>query len=179
MNIFIILIIFIIVYIIYNNSNKNENFKNNIELNNLDLNNTNNLNNIDINNNFMSNNIDNKNIKINYDCYKRKSFNKIKELNYGNFKYKLIGKGVNKFYNQKYYLYESRKDQYGNLLIRDNLDYLNNQIYSYIFVKFNNNKPIVDHEFGPRNKINIGDIIFIDKKYLSNGISYIGPYIIL
>lgn len=179
MNIIIILIFFMIVYLIYKNPIENENFKNNIELNNLNIDNTNNLNNVDINNNFLSNNIDNKNIKSNYVCYGRKIPNKVKEFNYNNFKYKLIGKSVNKFYNQKYYLYESRKDQYGNLLIRDNLDYINGQIYSYLFVNFIDNKPIIDHEFGPRSKINIGDIIFIDKKYLNNGISYIGPYIIL
>ena len=177
MNIIIILIFFIIVYIIY--KNQNENFKNNIELTNLNLdNNTNTLMNNDIKNNFISNNIDNKNIKSDYVCYKNKTFNKTKELVYDNFKYKLIGKAVNKFYNQKYYLYESRKDQYGNLLIRDNLDYLNGQIYSYLFVNFDD-KPNIDHEFGPRSKINVGDIIYIDKKYLLNGISYIGPYIIL
>ena len=150
----IIIIFIIIVYLIYINCNSEE-FKNNIELNNLTL--DDNIN--KLNNNFMVPNLICENEKV-------------KELIYENFKYKLIGKAVNKYYKQEFYLYESRKDQYGNLLIRDNLDYLNSQIYSYLFINFNNNEPIIEKEFGPRSKINSGDIIYI-------GINYIGPYIIV
>jgi hypothetical protein len=156
-----IIIFIIIVYLIYINCNREE-FKNNIELNNLNL--DNNINN-NIDNNFI---IENKNMVPNIIC---KNDN-IKELIYDNFKYKIIGKAVNKYYNQEYYLYESRKDQYGNLLIRDNLDYLNSQIYSYLFITFNDNQQIIEKEFGPRSKINSGDIIYI-------GVNNIGPYIIL
>ena len=156
----IIIIFIIIVYLIYINCNREE-FKNNIELNNSTL---------DDNINKLNNSIldDNINIVPNIIC---KNDN-IKELIYKNFRYKLIGKAINKYYNQEYYLYESKKDQYGNLLIRDNLDYLNNQIYSYLFVNFNNDEPIIEKEFGPRSKIISGDIIYI-------GINYIGPYIIV
>lgn len=161
----IIIIFIIIVYLIYINCNREE-FKNNIELNNLTLdNNINKINNTDIYNNFTS---ENKNMVPNIICKN----DDIKEFIYENFRYKLIGKAINKYYNQEYYLYESRKDQYGNLLIRDNLDYLNSQIYSYLFINFNDNKPIIEKEFGPRSKINSGDIIYI-------GINYIGPYIIV
>lgn len=102
-----------------------------------------------------------------------------KELIYHNSTFNLIGTAINKFYNQKYYLYESKIDQNGDLLITENLDYLNEQIYKYLFVIFDNTQVIIQQEFGPRNKIDIGDIIHIDIKYLNNGISYIGPYIIL
>jgi hypothetical protein len=102
------------------------------------------------------------------------------QLNYNNNTFKLIGTALNKYYNQKYHLYESKNDQYGDLLMGDNLDYLNEQnIYSYKFIIFINNKPNIEQEFGPRAKINIGDIIYLDNKYKSKGISYIGPYIIL
>ena len=99
------------------------------------------------------------------------SFN---NLEYNNYNYKLIGKAVNKIYNQIYYLYESKKDQNGNLSIRNNLDYLDEQIYSYLFVSIDNNKTIINYELGPRSKINKGDVVFVDRKYLS-----IGPYIII
>ena len=102
-----------------------------------------------------------------------------KELIYNNYTYNLVGTGINNFYNQKYYLYETKNDQYGDLFMKDNLEYLDGEIYSYIFVNYINNKPIIDHIFGPRNKIKIGDVIYIEQKYLLNGINYIGPYIIL
>ena len=103
-----------------------------------------------------------------------------KELIYYNTMFNLIGSAINKFYNQNYYLYESKNDQNGILLITENLDYLNEQLYSYLFVIFlDNMQPIIHQEFGPRHKIDIGDIIYIDIKYLSNRLSYIGPYKIL
>jgi len=102
-----------------------------------------------------------------------------KELIYHNSTFNLIGTAINKFYNQKYYLYESKIDQNGDLLITENLDYLNHQIYKYLFVIFDDTQAIIHQEFGPRNKIDIGDIIYIDIKYLNNRISYIGPYLIL
>ena len=179
MNKILLTIIFIIiVYIIYITSNKT-NIDNFTSTNNLDLNNINNSNNFILPKEIKYNN----NEALSYmpvksTCNQNVS-NILKELRHNGYDYKLIGTAVNKYYNQKYYLYESKIDQYGDLLMRDNLDYLNEQIYSYIFVTFTNNKIEIDHEFGPRNKIDIGDIIFLDKKYLSNGISYIGPYIII
>ena len=101
------------------------------------------------------------------------------ELIYNRYTYKLVGTGINNFYNQKYYLYETRNDQYGDLFMKDNLEYLNEQIYSYIFVYYIDNKPFINNIFGPRNKINVGDVIYIEQKYLLNGINYIGPYIII
>ena len=102
-----------------------------------------------------------------------------KEMYYNNNTFNLIGTAVNKFYDQKYYLYESKIDQSGDLLMRDNLDYLNEQIYNYLFINIINNEIKIQQKFGPRPKIDIGDIIYLDIKHKFNGISYIGPYLIL
>lgn len=163
MNIILLIIIYIIiVYIIYLTSTKTSNISKFSNTNNLNLENNESL-------SYIPNNVM---------CDQKLSIIP-KDLDYNSYTYSLIGTGINKFYNQKYYLYETKKDQYGNLLIKDNLEYLNEQIYSYIFVTFLNDNPNIDYEFGPRYKINPGDVIYIDNKYLSNGISYIGPFIIL
>jgi hypothetical protein len=160
MNVILLIIIFIIiVYIIYITNVKPTKIKNTIEHNT----------NIETSKLNLDNSLPNKDIIL--------SNNILKKLNYNNNTFKLIGTALNKYYNQKYYLYESKNDQYGDLLMRNNLDYLNEQqLYSYIFVLFNNNEPNIEQEFGPRMKINIGDVIYLDKKYMSNGL---GPYIIL
>lgn len=85
------------------------------------------------------------------------------KLNYNNNIYNFIGKALNKLYNQEYYLYEFK---------------LNGQLYNYIFVFFINNKIEIKYDFGPRNKINNGDIIYLDIKKYNTGIGYIGPFII-
>ena len=141
--------------------------------NNLDI--TNSQNNKTITNPIIiKNSLNNDNITLmNIDLCKNNVPNK---LYYNNSKFNLIGTAINKIYNQEYKLYESKVKQCKNLLIRENLDYLDNQIYNYIFVNLDNNKFSIQQEFGPRNKINIGDIIYLD---LFNGSSYIGPYIIL
>jgi len=178
MNIILFIIIFIlVVYFIYKHNtietietitNIDTKIIDNINIDTKIIDNINIDNKIIDNNNLSNINIDNNNLST-----------IPKELDYNNFTFNFIGTAINKFYNQKYYLYESKNDQYGELLIKDNLDNLNEQIYSYIFVIFINNQQIIQQEFGPRNKINIKDIIYLDIKYLSNGISYIGPYIIL
>lgn len=175
MNIILIIIILIIIsYLIYN--------KKNIEY----ITNTSNndLENISSFNKFKIP------YEINYDKNESLSYmpNEIKcnksllkypiKLNYNNYIYNIIGKALNKLYNQEYYLYESKVDQDGDLLMRDNLEYSNEQIYNYIFVYFVNNKIKIKYKFGPRNKIENGDIIYLDIKKFNNGISYIGPYII-
>jgi hypothetical protein len=195
MNIILLTIIFIIiVYTIYiTNTNTeisnitdtnteietNTDIDNFTDINNLNLNNINNTNDFELPEEINYNNNEALSYMPDETTCSKKLINILKELIYNGYNYKLIGTAINKYYNQKYYLYESKIDQYGDLLMRDNLDYLNEQIYSYIFVTFINNKIEIDHEFGPRNKIDIGDIIYLDKKYLSNGISYIGPYIIM
>ena len=98
------------------------------------------------------------------------------KIYYDNNIFNLIGTAINKFYNQEYKLYESKVKQCDNLLMRENLNNLDDQIYNYIFVIFDDNKTIIQKEFGPRNKIYLGDIIYLD---ISSGKSYIGPYIII
>ena len=103
-----------------------------------------------------------------------------KQIIYNDNKFDLIGTAINIYYNQNYYLYESKIDQYGDILMRNNLEYLDNtQMYKYLFVNFIDNKQVIQWEFGPRNKINKDDNIYMDIKHLKNGISYIGPYLII
>ena len=103
-----------------------------------------------------------------------------KQIIYNDNKFDLIGTAINIYYNQNYYIYESKIDQYGDILIRNNLEYLENtQMYKYLFVNFIDNKQVIQWEFGPRNKINKDDSIYMDIKHLKNGISYIGPYLII
>ena len=195
MNIILFLIIFIlIVYFIYNNktienitntnkyevlNTKQHNNQDTKQYDNLDINQYDNIdkynNNLSTTNFYLSN--DDNNIN-NQKCNDNLS-SILKEIKYNDYTFKLIGTAINKFYNQNYYLYERKNDQYGDLLIKDNLDYLDEQIYSYLFVNFIDNKVSIQKEFGPRIKINTGDIIYLDIKDLSNGISYIGPYHIL
>lgn len=166
MNILIIIIFIIIVYVIYiTNIETNDLNKSTEILHSENITNT-------TNNNLIEN-------ITNTQTLQKKDLSSLKKLDYNNNTFNLIGIALNKYYNQKYYLYESKNDQYGDLLMRDNLEYLNEQIYSYILVYIINNEPIIKEEFGPRSKINVGDVIYIDRKDKSNGISYIGPYIIL
>ena len=103
-----------------------------------------------------------------------------KQIIYNDNKFDLIGTAINIYYNQNYYIYESKIDQYGNVLMRNNLEYLDDtQMYKYLFVNFIDNKQVIQWEFGPRNKINKDDNIYMDVKHLKNGISYIGPYLII
>ena len=50
------------------------------------------------------------------------------------------------------------------------MDYVNNQLYKYVLVKTKDNTQKISHAFGPRNKINIGDIV-----NLSYGVYQLGP----
>ena len=171
--IFIIFIIFIISYLI--------NKKNIEHITNLS---NNDLENISSNNKFkIPNEISYENTEsLSYMPNEIKCNNNLlkypKKLNYNNHIYNLKSKIINNFYNQEYYLYEYKLDQDGDLLIRDNLEYLNEQLYNYILVYFKNNKIKIKYKFGPRNKIDNGDIIYIDLKDNGVGISYIGPFII-
>lgn len=169
-------IFFLIVYLIYQNNNSIENITNTKKINGLNTDNNNFLSTTNFN---LPNEIvyDN-NTSLSYMPNETKCHVNLtpipKELTYHNHTFNLVGTAVNDLYNQKYFLYESKYDQNGNLLITDNLDYLQDQIYNYLFVTFNNNQSIIHQKFGPRNKIDIGDII-----YLLNGINQIGPYLIV
>lgn len=90
-------------------------------------------------------------------------------------KYNLIGSAVNEYYKQYYYLYEFlTKQNINDLDIDEEMKYLdNNRIYEYLLVKNHKNKQVVEHYVGPRNKININDVI-----YFSLGNFQLGPLVI-
>jgi hypothetical protein len=90
---------------------------------------------------------------------------------YENNDYNLIATASNDYYNQYYYLYEYLTKQNVKLDYEENLKYItNNQVYEYLLVKIRKNKLEVSHYIGPRNKININDIV-----YFSLGNFQLGP----
>lgn len=90
---------------------------------------------------------------------------------YENNDYNLIATASNDYYNQHYYLYEFLTKQNVKLDYEENLKYItNNQVYEYLLVKIRKNKLEVSHYIGPRNKININDIV-----YFSLGNFQLGP----
>lgn len=96
------------------------------------------------------------------------------DIKYDNLKYDLLGYVYNTAYRQYYLLYETVNKQINpNLVLREKLDNLDTQLYTYALVKIEKSKPIVKYIFGPRNKININDVV-----YLSQGPLQLGPLIV-
>ncbi len=96
------------------------------------------------------------------------------EIKYNNLTYKLLGIAANEYFNQYYYLYEyETKIKIDNIEPREELKYINNKVYEYLLVKIHNDKPEVVHYVGPRNKIQVNDIV-----YFSMGIFQLGPLVI-
>jgi hypothetical protein len=94
-----------------------------------------------------------------------------KTYQYDNNEYNLVATASNDYYSQHYYLYELLTTQNIKLDYEENLKYIkNNQIYEYLLVKIRKNKLEVSHYIGPRNKININDIV-----YFSLGNFQLGP----
>ena len=94
-----------------------------------------------------------------------------KTYQYENNDYNLIATASNDYYNQHYYLYQFLTKQNVKLDYEENLKYItNNQVYEYLLVKIRKNKLEVSHYIGPRNKININDIV-----YFSLGNFQLGP----
>jgi len=90
---------------------------------------------------------------------------------YDNNEYNLVATASNDYYSQHYYLYEFLTKQDVELDYEENLKYIkNNQVYEYLLVKIRKNKLEVSHYIGPRNKININDIV-----YFSLGNFQLGP----
>jgi hypothetical protein len=90
---------------------------------------------------------------------------------YDNNEYNLVATASNDYYSQHYYLYEFLTKQNVKLDYEENLKYIkNNQVYEYLLVKIRKNKVEVSHYIGPRNKININDIV-----YFSLGNFQLGP----
>ena len=95
----------------------------------------------------------------------------LKTFKYENNEYNLVATASNDYYYQYYYLYEFLTKQNVKLDYEENLEYIkNNQVYEYLLVKIRKNKLEVSHYIGPRNKININDIV-----YFSLGNFQLGP----
>jgi hypothetical protein len=136
-------------------------------------------------NNFFENNLD----TININC------NNKRNIIYDNNNYKLYGIIINDMYNKQYLLYEynitCNNNIYNNestysvhicdnniynkkylnetdiIQANDNNKYLYNNLYKYIVINDSN----IIYTFGPRDKINNKDYIYITK-----GINIIGPF---
>jgi hypothetical protein len=93
-------------------------------------------------------------------------------INYKNDDYKLLGTATNEYYNQYYYIFENIVQQkISDPLLEEELKYMKiNRIYQYLLVKMHKGKSKIMHWVGPRNKINLDEVI-----YLSLGIYQLGP----
>jgi hypothetical protein len=81
-------------------------------------------------------------------------------LTYNTNNYTLLGTASNPYFNQYYYIYENEIEQKKDLLLEEELEYIKNyKIYQYVLTKIENNIPIVKLYVGPRNKININDVV--------------------
>lgn len=99
------------------------------------------------------------------------------EITYANLKFNLLGFVYNTPYRQYYLIYEAINKQINpNLVLREKLDNLDVQTFTYALVKIEKSNtnpspiPVIKYLFGPRNKINIGDVV-----YLSQGTLQLGP----
>jgi hypothetical protein len=96
------------------------------------------------------------------------------EITNAGLKYNLLGYVYNTAYRQYYLLYEAINRQINpNLVFREKLDNMNVQVFTYALVKIEKSNPVIKYIFGPRNKININDVV-----YLSQGPLQIGPLIV-
>ena len=96
------------------------------------------------------------------------------EIKHSRLTYNLLGYVYNTAYRQYYLIYEAVNKQLNpNLVLREKLDNMDVQTYNYALVKIEKSNPVIKYIFGPRNKININDIV-----YLSQGPLQIGPLIV-
>jgi hypothetical protein len=92
-------------------------------------------------------------------------------MSYNNSTFKLLGIATNSYYNQYYYIFEKlATQQVDEPLLEEELKYMKQQVYEYLLVKMHNNSTVVEHWVAPRNKVNIGDVI-----YFSMGTFQLGP----
>lgn len=80
-------------------------------------------------------------------------------INYKDDDYDLLGAAVNPYYNQYFYLYENEVKPPETRVLRDRLNYMGEHLFQYLLVKKDGNDLIVAHEIGPRNKINLNDVV--------------------
>jgi hypothetical protein len=96
------------------------------------------------------------------------------EIRYDKLVYNLLGYVYNTHYRQYYLLYETKNSQiHPNLVLREKLDNLESQLFTYALVKIEKSVPVIKFIFGPRAKININDVV-----YLSQGSFQMGPLIV-
>lgn len=96
------------------------------------------------------------------------------EIKNAGLKYNLLGYVYNTSYRQYYLLYEAINRQINsNLVLREKLDNMDAQVFNYALVKIEKSVPVIKYIFGPRNKININDVV-----YLSQGPLQLGPLIV-
>lgn len=90
--------------------------------------------------------------------------------------YNLLGYATNDHYDQRYVIYESSEitdpTNLKNAIptLNENMEWMKTKIMSYVLVTFNNDKINIIHRIAPRNKIEIGDVV-----YLSMGTFQLGP----
>ena len=96
------------------------------------------------------------------------------EIKNDGLKYNLLGYVYNTAYRQYYLIYEAVYKQLNtNLVYREKLDSMDVQAFNYALVKIEKSIPVIKYIFGPRNKININDVV-----YLSQGSLQLGPLIV-
>ena len=96
------------------------------------------------------------------------------EIKNAGLKYNLLGYVYNTAYRQYYLIYEAVNKQINpNLVLREKLDSMDVQSFNYALVKIEKSIPVIKYIFGPRNKININDVV-----YLSQGPLQLGPLIV-
>lgn len=91
---------------------------------------------------------------------------------YQNDDYNLLGIATNVYYNQYFYIFENMvKQKISEPMLEEELKYMKiNRIFQYLLVQMHKGKPKVIHWVGPRNKINLGDVV-----YLSLATFQLGP----
>ena len=99
-----------------------------------------------------------------------------KKINDDGVVYNLLGYATNDHYDQRYVIYESSEitdpTNLKNAIptLNENMEWMKTKIMSYVLVTFNNDKINIIHRIAPRNKIEIGDVV-----YLSMGTFQLGP----
>ena len=86
--------------------------------------------------------------------------------------YNLLGYAINEYYNQYYLIYETEVvDPIKNKESKNNPISLKVKLYKYVLVRMRKNVPHIIHKVGPRDKIKLGDFV-----YLSYGVFQLGPF---
>ena len=99
-----------------------------------------------------------------------------KKINDDGVVYNLLGYATNDHYDQRYVIYESSEitdpTNLKNAIptLNENMQWMKTKIMSYVLVTFDKDKINIIHRIAPRNKIEIGDVV-----YLSMGTFQLGP----